>query len=137
MIRISLLMLFLGMGLINQALSQQKGSVEINTDSNVNRLLDAYTQLMLEYPGVDGYRIQIFFDSGNTSKQAAMNTKKTFETRFPDIEAYVSFEEPNYKVRVGNFRTKLDAEGCLKKIAPSYPSAFVVPDFIEFPKIEE
>ena len=137
MVRVALLTLFLGMGLISPMLAQQKGSLEINTDGNVRRLLDTYAQLMLEYPGVEGYRIQIFFDSGNTSKQAAMNIKRTFETRFPNIEAYISFEEPNYKVRVGNFRTKLDAEGCLKKIAPSYPSAFVVPDFIEFPKIEE
>ena len=119
------------------AWAQQQGSVEINTDSNVRQALSAHAQLMMEHPGMDGFRIQIFFDSGNTSKQAAMNAKRTFETRFPEIEAYLSFEEPNYKVRVGNFRTKLDAEGCLKKIATLYPSAFVVPDFIEFPKIEE
>jgi len=138
MIRIVLITLFLGTGLMtSSAWAQKKGSVEVNTDYNVRRALSAYNQLMLEYPGMDGFRIQIFFDSGNTSKQTAMSVKKTFETRFPDIKVYLSFEEPNYKVRVGNFRSKLDAEGCLKKIAPSYPSAFVVPDFIEFPKIAE
>ncbi|MCL2040802.1 MAG: SPOR domain-containing protein [Bacteroidales bacterium] len=137
MIRIAALTLFLGLCLTNPAWTQQQGSVEINTDSNVRQALSAHAQLMTEYPGMDGFRIQIFFDSGNTSKQAATNAKRTFETRFPDIAAYLSFEEPNYKVRVGNFRTRLDAEGCLKKIATHYPSAFVVPDFIEFPKIEE
>jgi hypothetical protein len=137
MIRITLLTLFLGLGLTSPIWAQQKGSIEINADSNVRRALDAYAQLMMEHPGMDGWRIQIFFASGNTSKQAAMNAKRSFETRFPDIEAYLSFEEPNYKVRVGNFRTRLDAEGCLKKIATFYSSAFVVPDFIEFPKIEE
>jgi len=137
MIRIAILTLFLGLCLANPAQAQSKGSMEVNTGSDVRRLLDAYTQLTLEHPGMNGYRIQIFFDSGNTSKQAAMSAKKSFETRFPEIEAYISFEEPNYKVRVGNFRTKLDAEGCLKKVASLYPSAFVVPDFIEFPKTEE
>jgi hypothetical protein len=137
MIRIVLLTLFLGFGLTSPIFAQQKGSIEINTDSNIRRLLDTYAQLLLEYPGMNGYRIQIFFDSGNSSKQAAMSAKRTFETRFPDVETYISFEEPNYKIRVGNFRTKLDAEGCLKKIASMYPNAFVVPDFIEFPKIAE
>jgi hypothetical protein len=99
--------------------------------------LNTYNKLLLEHPGMEGFRIQIFFDSGNSSKQAAMNVKRNFENRFPDIETYISFEEPNYKIRVGNFRTKLDAEGCLKKIAAQYPNAFVVPDFIEFPKIAE
>ena len=125
------------MGFVAPVCAQQKGSIEVNTDYSVRQLLDTYAQLLLEYPGMEGFRIQIFFDSGNNSKQAAMNAKRTFETRFPDIEAYISFEEPNYKVRVGNFRTKLDAEGCLKKIASLYLNAFVVPDFIEFPKIED
>jgi len=137
MIRTALLTLLLGISLVVPAWGQQTGSIEINTDSNVRRALDAYSQLLLEYPGMEGFRIQIFFDSGNNSKQAAMNAKTRFEERFPEIETYISFEEPNYKVRVGNFRTKLDAEGCLKKIAAAYPNAFVVPDFIEFPKIEE
>jgi len=137
MIRVILLTLLLWIGLVVPAWGQQRGSVEINTDSNVRRALQAYSQLLLEYPGMEGFRIQIFFDSGNNSKQAAMSAKKRFETRFPEIETYISFEEPNYKVRVGNFRTRFDAEGCLKKIVVAYPNAFVVPDFIEFPKIEE
>jgi len=137
MIRVALLTLFLGIGLVVPAFAQQKGSVEINTDSNVRRLLDTYAQLLLDYPGMEGFRIQIFFDSGNTSKQAAMNAKKRFETRFSEIETYISFEEPNYKVRVGNFRNRFEAERCLQKIVSSYPNAFVVPDFIDFPKITE
>jgi len=137
MIRVALLTLFLGIGLAFPSFAQQKGSIEINTDNNVRRMLDAHAQLLLKYPGMEGYRIQIFFDSGNTSKQAAMNAKKKFETRFPEIETYISFEEPNYKVRVGNFRNKLEAERCLSKITASYPNAFVVPDFIDFPKIAE
>jgi len=137
MIRTALLTLLLGVILAVPTWGQQTGSIEINTDSNVRRALDAHSQLLLEYPGMDGFRIQIFFDSGNNSKQSAMNAKRRFETRFPEIEAYISFDEPNYKIRVGNFRTKLDAEGCLRKIASAYPNAFVVPDFIDFPKIEE
>jgi hypothetical protein len=137
MLRITSLTLILWLSYVGSILGQQKGSIEINTDSNIQQVLDAYAQLMLEQPGMDGFRIQIFNDSGNNSKQVDMNAKKNFETIFPEIEAYISFEEPNYKVRVGNFRTKLDAEGCRKKIASTYPNAFVVPDFIEFPKIEE
>jgi hypothetical protein len=90
---------------------------------------------MSQNPGIEGYRILIFSDSGNYSKNAALNAKEEFEKRFPDIDAYIFFEEPNYKVRVGNFRSRLEAERCLHKISNIYSNTIIVPDFIEFPKL--
>ena len=49
---------------------------------------------------------------------------------------YLIFQEPYYKVRIGDYRTKMEAEAFLKKISGSYSNAFVVKDEINFPKLE-
>ena len=54
---------------------------------------------------------------------------------YPGIMAYVVYHEPNYKVRVGDFRTRIEAEGFMKRIMGEYPSAFVIKDKILFPKL--
>lgn len=117
--------------------AQQQGKTEVNASPQIEQIMESYNQLMVQNPGMEGFRIQIFSDAGNSSKSAAFEAKDAFELSFPEIEVYLSFEEPYYKVRIGNFRTKLDAEGCLSKIASTYPNAFVVPDYIELPKLRQ
>ena len=38
----------------------------------------------------------------------------------------MTFETPNYKVRIGKFRTRLEAEKALSKVKNVYPAAFVI-----------
>lgn len=116
---------------------QKTGTVTVDANPKIDQIMEAYAQLMSQNPGTDGFRILIFSDSGNRSKAAAIQEKENFEQKFPDIEAYIFFEEPNYKVRVGNFRTRLDAERCLNKISGAYSNTIIVPDYIEFPELAE
>lgn len=88
-----------------------------------------------EHDGIVGYRIQIYFDSGNNSKNRALSVKEEFDKDHTDIPSYIIFGEPYYRIRVGDFRTKLEAEYFLKKIKPRYPNAFVTQDKIKFPKL--
>ena len=84
--------------------------------------------------GITGYRIQIFFDSGNNSKTRGQSAYETFSARYPEVPAYLTFKAPNYKVRVGDFRTRLDAVRFLQQILPDYPGAYVISDQIRLPK---
>ncbi len=88
-----------------------------------------------EHDGIVGYRIQIFFDSGNNSKSRAIWVKDQFDSRYSQTSSYIIFGEPYYRIRVGDFRTKLEAEAFLKRIARRYPNAFVIRDKIKFPKL--
>ena len=63
-----------------------------------------------EHDGIMGYRIQIFFDSGNNSKNRAIWVKDQFNSRYSRVTSYILFGEPYYRIRVGDFRTRLDAE---------------------------
>lgn len=85
---------------------------------------------------MEGYRIQIFFDSGTDSKKRAMDARTEFQVKHPDITAYLSFQEPFYKIRVGDFRYRIEADGYLEKIKNEYPNGFTVKDRIYFPKVD-
>jgi hypothetical protein len=127
-----LLLLFLICGKV--ALPQGKhGHVEIIQDERIARLADKHKSLNERQSDIDGYRIQIFFDSGNNSKKKTNDAMQHFMDKYPGEKAYISFKEPYYRVRVGNFRSLIESEGFLKKIQADYPNAFPVREKIYFP----
>ncbi|MDR0714746.1 MAG: SPOR domain-containing protein [Bacteroidales bacterium] len=76
--------------------------------------------------GVQGYRIRIFSQSGQSARGKAYAMKDDFLNNFPDQHAYEQYNEPNFQIFVGDFRTKTEALYLLKRIARKYPSAFIV-----------
>ncbi len=112
-------------------------SVVIHRDSRIDTLISRHIRYNQNQDGIMGYRIHIFFDAGNLSLRRATEAAEHFQTLFPGDTAYISFSEPYYRVRVGDFRTRLEAEGYLQKISRDYPNAFVIRDQINFPKLED
>lgn len=80
-----------------------------------------------------GFRILIFSQSGNHSKNAAMQAKADFEMLYPGTKVYLTFEEPYFKVKVGNFLERMNAEFFLREIRLDYPYAFIVKDELDIP----
>ena len=80
-----------------------------------------------------GYRIQIYFGS---QRSKANELRARFAGRFPDINAVVSYHQPNFKVRTGDFRTRMEAQSKLEIIEKEFPGAFVVPDEIRLPPLK-
>jgi hypothetical protein len=85
--------------------------------------------------GIPGYRIQIFFDSGINSGERARRAREDFAFLFPDVPGYVTWKAPNFRVRVGDFRSRLEAERALQLIIVGYPNAWVIKDEINYPPI--
>ncbi len=127
---VSILFVFPVHGIKAQVLKPAEGKVEVVQDEKIIQLSEQYKKMSLSNPEVDGYRVQIFFESGSNSKNAAANIKSGFETVFPEIKSYLSYKEPYYRVRVGDFRTLVEAVGFQKKIAIEYPNSFPVKDKI-------
>ena len=71
--------------------------------------------------------------SGNDALSNAEIIKKDFELNFSDLTAYVTFREPYYRVRVGDYRTRLEANKLLKAIRKSYQDAWIIQDKISLP----
>lgn len=109
------------------------GKVDIIQDGRIAHLIAKHIYIG-ENGKLEGYRVQIFYDSGNNSKNRAFAKKGQFIAQYSE-GAYLSFQTPNYKVRVGDFRTRMDAEGFKVKISGTFPDAFVVKDEINYPDL--
>lgn len=109
----------------------------VHQDSKLDSLVILHKRINSLDSLVPGYRVQIFFESGNYSKDLAMETATTFEENHPEIRYYLSFNEPYYRIRVGDFRTIIEAKGFLKEIIGDYPAAFEVKDKIYNPPLFE
>jgi len=112
------------------------GKIEIIQDPQVDVLVTKHIQINQNKGGIEGFRIQIFSDSGNNSKNQAQAASDEFIAKFPNVNAYLTFKSPNYRVGVGDFRNRLDAQRFLLEIAPDYPNAFIISDKINLPKVE-
>ncbi len=110
----------------------QQGNVVVKADPRVDSLVTMHVAHNQTYPFIEGYRIQLFKDSGNDALDAAHEIMDEFHESFPDIPAYLSFHEPYYRVRVGNFRTRLEALEQLEKIKRKYRNVWVIKDYIRF-----
>lgn len=121
--------------LFGSAYTQQQHA-ELIQDEKVGLLIDKYKILNRHQSTLSGWRIQIFFDSGVNSKHKATSVLHRFSELYPQTQAYLSFKEPYYRVRVGDFRSRLEAEGFLKRIQIDYPNAFPASDFINPPPID-
>lgn len=88
------------------------------------------TSLMTSNGQYKGYRVQVLSTADRTK---ALDTKAKLLTRFPEEKTYTVFQSPYFKIRIGNFLKKEDAEAFRKTLSKLYPEgAFVVPDVIEY-----
>lgn len=70
-----------------------------------------------------GYRIQVFDDNNvRTAKDEAQSRKNQIESRFPMLTAYVTFNSPYWRVKVGDFTTRSEAEAVMAEIRQAFPS---------------
>jgi len=69
-----------------------------------------------------GFRVQIF---SGPNRQDAYAAKTRFDSAHPGIDSYVSYDEPNYRVKVGDFRSRSDANSFMNMLRAQYGAAFV------------
>ena len=110
-----------------------EGRLLIIQDPRIDSLVSLNIEYNKLYPYIVGYRIQIYMGSGNDALKNAEMVKEDFETNFESMTAYVTFREPYYRVRVGDFRTRLEANQLLKALRKSYQDAWIIQDKINLP----
>lgn len=82
-----------------------------------------------------GYRVQVI---STNSRDQALRMKTELLSRFPDQKTYTSYQSPLFKVRIGNFVRKEDAEQFRKTLNRFYPQGvYVVEDVIEYNAAED
>ena len=118
-----------------QGLAQtDSGGVVVNKDPR----LDSLVQKQIEINelttrdarrSVPGFRIQVM-NSPDRNKVYAAKVKIYEE--YPDLKPYLLYQAPNYKLKVGNFKTQEEAEQGLQQLSRLFPSGlYVIRDIIE------
>lgn len=98
--------------------------VSIINDAGIDNVLQTYKSSYT----LNGYRIQIFSDN---KKQPAREEKAKFLSLYTSVKAHEIYQQPYFKIRVGDFRTKLEAYKFQKEIQLQFPNCFIVKDEIE------
>ena len=71
-----------------------------------------------------GYRVCVFFDNGQNARAEAIAARDKCEEEFPDINAYMIYENPYFKVTVGDCLSSEEAIILMGRVLPSFPKAF-------------
>ncbi len=124
--------LFLSISVQLYAQDFQAPATPTNGDARIDQLVELHQAYNEAFPYVSGYRIQIFMESGNQALEDAEATREKFEEDYSDTPAYITFSEPYYRLRVGDFRTRLEAMRFLEVIKRKYANAWVIKDNISF-----
>ena len=118
---------------VSYGFAQRAGSLSVNQDSRIERLMKKQRDAYAASPTMPGFRVQIFMEIGNEAVDHAKVTKAEFEKAFPELPIYLSYEQPYYRLRVGDFRNRVEAEKYLRLLKPRYGVAFVTADIINPP----
>jgi hypothetical protein len=113
------------------------GELTISHDPRIDTLISRYILYNMRLQGgMEGYRIQIYNSSEKNAREEAGKKRAEFITQFPDLESYLTFDKPSYyKIRVGDYRSRIEGTRDLMLIRKVFPDAILVPDIINFPDL--
>jgi hypothetical protein len=125
-------------GTVNKLLRQDEpgmGQLVIRQDPGIDSLINRYILYNRHLGGIEGYRIQIYSSSDKNAREESGKARAEFISKFPDIISYgPTFEKPGYyKIRVGDYMSKIEGTKYLQIIRRVFPDAYLVPCIINFP----
>lgn len=114
----------------------QKGDIQITKDARLNALVAKQSEIIPPdiNPKINGFRIQLVFDS---DKGVINDSRARFITQFPRVDTYVEYNAPNYYLKAGDFRTRLEAEKVQSAIEMQFPTSFVIEEKINLPRLRK
>lgn len=104
-----------------------------NPDSLAQLLVQKHIAINSAKMTMPGFRVQIF-SSGQ--RIPANETRSNFMRNYAGIPAYMLYHQPNFKIRIGDCRTRLEALKLLSQVQRDYPNAFVVKDEVKLPEVK-
>jgi SPOR domain len=100
----------------------QETKVTVSQDSKFEQLLSEKRKINASITANDRYRIQIYTGDNENAKKTLLDFRKEFK----NIEATIIFNTPNYKVWVGNFKTRIESERNMGLLKSKYPNSFMI-----------
>lgn len=130
---------FLGLiCLPSMLLAQDRGKVQEVKDPKVDSLIEDYlTGKKGTVPEAgtsnQGFRVQIF---SGADRSMAYSAQAKFQAKYPEMRTYLSYHDPVFKVHIGDFRTRLEAEKMMQELKWTFTGLFIITEKINPPKLE-
>lgn len=96
-------------------------------NDKVDAVLDSINRFNVTRKFIEGFTIQIY--SGQ-NREEAMNTKKKLLVDTPELSAELEYHQPKFRVRVGSYFSRLEAQKDLYRLKRFFPNAILVPEKI-------
>ena len=108
--------------------SGERISIEVDSMllANYNKLISRN----MKSSGIPGYRIRIYSESGIGAKEEQQRVRARFLSLFPGLDAYNRYDEPYFKIYVGDCRTRSEALKLHDRIRDDFPNSIIRDDFI-------
>jgi len=100
----------------------QESNVSVNQDPRFEQLLKEKRKINSSITVNDRYKIQIFYGDNDKARKTLSDFRKDFKA----LDGTIIFESPTYKVWVGNFKSRIDAERKLLDVKKKYPHALLI-----------
>ncbi|WP_010251915.1 SPOR domain-containing protein [Myroides injenensis] len=101
--------------------AQEKKTI-VNEPNTITELMNMKKTYNSSITANDKFRIQVFYGKNSEAKEALQN----FKSLYPEINATIIYNTPTYKVFVGNFKTRLEAERNLRIIKKDFPNSLLI-----------
>ncbi|GGC73743.1 cell division protein [Pedobacter quisquiliarum] len=125
-------------------LAQSKGTVTVVKDPKIDTIIEKRILLnkkdapVTTKPGSAivsqmGYRVQVYYGS---DRRVVFKEQARFSALYPALMTYVTYKEPNYYLRVGDFRTRMEAQKLMSELRSTYPTLFIFREKINAPNLD-
>ncbi len=115
----------------NRTNNASNAPLPMNVNARVDAVLDTMANRNKNIRYIQGYRIQLYV--GNSRKEAD-EAKSFMYSRFPELNAYMTFAQPTFRLKVGDFMNKMDAERYHSQMKEMYSASMIIPDRIDIRK---
>ena len=110
------------------------GEVQVIQEQKLDEILLNFMEQNRKLEGIPCYWIRIYSGSAHNSREEAYRTKARFLRKYEGIRNDVIYDDPNFKVYAGGYRSKSETLKLLNTIKRDFPTAFIVYDIIDFPE---
>ena len=98
---------------------------ENDVTSAINIKLDSINDLKSNISTIDGYTIQVYT---GINREQANDAKAKVYTTLPDSRPVIIYDQPNFRVKVGKFYTRREAQGTFAALKSVFPAAILIPE---------
>ncbi len=111
--------------------------VKIIADGRLQTILERHIEYNEMSRSIQGYRVRVNSFTGDNAKAKAFALKNDLQSKYPQMRVYVTFDEPNFIVKIGDFLTRLDAFSLYSDLRKQVNTTQIIRDWINNPVISE